>query len=83
VCSTNNDPRVVASYYVSCVKNLQTVPTLVRSDRGSENIIICGIQSFQGENLTILILVIRALFMENQLAISEVNHGSLSYEKAE
>ena len=46
VAETNNNPSVIAQYYVSCVESLHTVPRIVRADRGSENTIIGGLQSF-------------------------------------
>ena len=46
VAETNNNPSVIAQYYVSCVESLHTVPRIVRADRGSENTIIGALQSF-------------------------------------
>ena len=46
VGSTNNDPSVVASYFLKSVEKLHIVPRLVRTDRGSENVKICGLQRF-------------------------------------
>ena len=44
--STNNDPKIVAKYFVTCLNDLNLVPRKVRTDRGSENIVIAGIQRF-------------------------------------
>ena len=45
--SSNNNPRVIASYYLDCVSNLNNViPMIVRSDRGSENVVLAGIQQY-------------------------------------
>ena len=44
VGSTNNNPSVVHGNYF--LKMLQKVPELVRSDRASENLKICGLQRF-------------------------------------
>lgn len=50
VAATNNNPNVVATYYVRSVNKLQIVPRLIRTDRGSENIIIGGLQRFFRRN---------------------------------
>ena len=43
--SSNNIPRVIASYYLDCVSRLNNViPVIVRSDCGSENVVLAGIQ---------------------------------------
>ena len=45
--SSNNNPRVIASYYLDCVSRLNNViPMIVRSDRGSENVVIAEIQQY-------------------------------------
>ena len=46
VAASNKDPKTIASYYVNCIQQLKLVPRLVRADRGSENILIGGIQRF-------------------------------------
>ena len=46
VSETNNDPKVVASFYVNYVKETKFTARLIRTDRGSENVNICGIQRF-------------------------------------
>lgn len=50
VGTTNNDPHIIATNFIECIKGLKMVPRLVRSDRGSENIIICGLQRFFRRN---------------------------------
>ena len=44
VGSTNNDPLIIASYYLKLVKENRVVPRLVRADGGSENSVLGGIQ---------------------------------------
>lgn len=44
--TTNNNPNVIASYFVECIEHYNFVPRLVRSDRGSENVVVGGIQRF-------------------------------------
>ena len=49
--SSNNNARVIASYYLDCVSKLTNViPMIVRSDRGSENVILAGIQQYFRHN---------------------------------
>ena len=40
VSTTNNKPEVIAYYYLNCVQNLKCVPSVIRSDRGTENKIV-------------------------------------------
>ena len=49
--SSNNNPRVIASYYLDCVSKLNNViPMIVRSDRGTENVVLAGIQQYFRHN---------------------------------
>ena len=50
VGSSNNDPRVIASYYLDCIHTLNSVPRCIRADRGSENVMVCGMQRFLRRN---------------------------------
>ena len=47
---SNNDPRVIASYYLSCVHQIEGVPMILRGDRGTENSHVAGIQRFLRRN---------------------------------
>jgi len=40
VAPTNKDPKIIASYYLKAVEELNGLPTKIRSDDGSENSII-------------------------------------------
>ena len=42
--NTNNNPRVVARYYMEYIHKIQGVPRVVRSDAGTENCIIKDLQ---------------------------------------
>ena len=42
--SSNNNPKAIADYYLCCVKELNLIPRVVRADRGTENVTVCGIQ---------------------------------------
>ena len=47
VATSNNDPKIVAHYYLKTIERSGgQVPRCIRSDRGSENVIICGIQRY-------------------------------------
>ena len=46
VSPTNNDPQVIPAYFIQCIEKLNLIPRLVRSDRGSENTILGGIQKY-------------------------------------
>ena len=43
---SNKDPKIVGHHYVNCLKTLKLVPKMIRADRGSENVVICGMQRF-------------------------------------
>lgn len=42
--SSNNDPKIVGRYYIDFLKKLGRVPRCVRSDAGTENVIIRDLQ---------------------------------------
>lgn len=44
VASANDNPKIVAVHYLECLKELKLVPRQLRSDWGSENTLIYGIQ---------------------------------------
>lgn len=44
VATSNNKPEIVAYYYLKCVRELGFLPTMIRSDRGSDNTIIDQLQ---------------------------------------
>ena len=50
--SSNNNPKVLANYYLCCIKELNLIPRVVRGDRGTENVILCGMQRFFRRNHT-------------------------------
>ena len=41
---SNNDPKVTLKYFVDTIKQLKTLPSVIRSDRGTENIHIQDLQ---------------------------------------
>ena len=43
VDTTNNDPKVMATYFVACVEEVRGGPSLVRTDCGTENVVIADV----------------------------------------
>ena len=37
--SSSNNPKVIANYYLCCIKELNLIPHVVRGDHGTENVI--------------------------------------------
>ena len=52
VGASNNNPRIVARYFVDCVKQLGGVPQIARGDRGTENVNVAAMQHFFRRNNT-------------------------------
>ena len=46
VGSSNNDPRITGYLFVRTINELNLLPRIVRTDRGSENVVIAGCQRF-------------------------------------
>ena len=44
VYKTNNDPSVIAGYFIEAVSEFCGCPTFVRGDRGTENVLVKDIQ---------------------------------------
>ena len=44
--TTNNDPKVIASYYTKCIERVGGCPERLRADRGTENGHVEGMQVF-------------------------------------
>lgn len=45
---SNNDPIIIASFFVDTIKHLELQPAIIRSDRGTENVNVAAIQEFLG-----------------------------------
>ena len=43
---SNNDPKITVKYFIDCVREVGGVPKFIRSDCGTENIYIAGVQRF-------------------------------------
>ena len=50
--SSNNNPKVIVNYYLCCIKELKLIPRVVIGVRGTENVIVRGIQRFFHRNHT-------------------------------
>ena len=50
VASTNNNPKVIASYFINCFNSVKKVQKVIRADRGTENIYVCGMQRYFRRN---------------------------------
>ena len=51
ICPSNNDSYIIISFCVNCILNPVCVPRTIRSDRGSENVVVAGIQqAVRGEH---------------------------------
>ncbi|XP_057311869.1 uncharacterized protein LOC130649584 [Hydractinia symbiolongicarpus] len=46
VGASNNNPKIIAAYFLKCVTRLQSTSRCIRADRGSENVVVGGIQRF-------------------------------------
>ena len=46
VSSSNNNPAYIAYYFIQPITELRRILQVVRGDRGSENLTLCGIQRF-------------------------------------
>lgn len=45
-CVTNNNPKVVAFYYLRAVEQIQGAPRLLRADCGTENSVVSFLQPY-------------------------------------
>ena len=46
VCKSNNDPKIISKYFLCCIQQNQGCPTMVRTDRGTENTLMAAMQCF-------------------------------------
>ena len=50
VASSNNDPKIIASYFIDSLSKLKLGQKVIRADRGTENIYVAGIQRYVRRN---------------------------------
>lgn len=82
VRSSNNNPRVVARYYLDCVKDLGGVPRTVRGDGGTVNVNVAAMQCFfLGRRVQTQWLERRVFCMDVQSPINELKLGGLFFER--
>ena len=48
--TTNNDPVVIAYYFLECLNQVKIASKVIRSDRGTENVYISGMQHYLRRN---------------------------------
>ena len=53
IVSSNNDHQVVGRLFYDCINNLQFRPTLIRTDKETENGIMASAQCFLPRNHTV------------------------------
>ena len=68
--SSNNNSKVIADYYLCCVKELNLIPCVVRADRGTEYVIACGTQRSFVEIIPTVRVKTEVLFMVTQQQIN-------------
>ena len=58
---SNNDPFIVAQYFIDCVRQIGGTPRITRADNGTENVNIAATQHFfQSEDNSFLYGKLRA-----------------------
>ena len=50
IVRTNNDPRVIGELFLDCVKSLNGCPTVLRTDKGTENGLMASAQCYLRRN---------------------------------
>ena len=50
IVRTNNDPRVIGKLYLDCIKKHRSCPTVLRTDKGTENGIMAAAQCYLRRN---------------------------------
>ena len=46
ICPSNKGPQVISYFYVNCISNLKCVSKRIRGYRGSENVVLAGMQGY-------------------------------------
>ena len=67
VSSSNNSPAYIACYFIQSITELGKTPQVIRGDRGSENMTLCGIKRFLRRN-----------FSDSFLGYGSFHYGSLT-----
>lgn len=71
VSSSNNNSRLIANYYLECVRSLGATARIIRADRGTENVNIAAIQCFFAGPLLMHLQGKRVSCTVNQFPIKE------------
>ena len=67
VSSSNNSPAYIACYFIQSITEFGRTPQVIRGDRGSENMTLCGIKRFLRRN-----------FSDSFLGYGSFHYGSLT-----
>ena len=78
---TNSDSRIVANYFVGCVRQVDGRATVMRADYGIENGKLAGIQRFLCITTMILCQEAKASCMASLPRIRGLKPGGVSYEE--
>ena len=81
VGTTNNDPHVIAKYFIDCLRQVAGTPSIVRADRGTENVKVAGIQRFLRRNDEDSFSGNSSFMYGKSVSTNELKHGGLSYGK--
>ena len=79
--SSSNNRKVIANYYLCCIKEQNLIPHVVRGDHGTENIIVCGISDFCVEIIPTARVKTKVSFTVTQQQSSVQKLGGISYSK--
>ena len=75
VLRSNNDPQIVAGIYLDFVKGVGGCPQRVRTDCGTENVILAGMQCYLQEDVWMNGQVRNHMFMALPQQMRESRHG--------
>lgn len=77
---TNNDPFIVCHYFADCVKNLNGLPHIIRSDRETENVNVEYMQR-ETKTMTFVLFTTQLFCMVHHHQISILKHGGAIFRE--
>ena len=75
VTPSNNNPTISGNFFLDCVSELQGCPKLLRTDPGTENVVMATMQCLLRENGIVNLLERRLTDMVPRREIKELNVG--------
>ena len=75
VSMTNNDPSVIAQYFITCVRGVRSVPRIIRADCGTENVNVAAIQRFLRRDCEDAFSGFKSFFSGKSYQIKELRSG--------